>query len=63
MNLSCSVVIQVYNGEHTLLHCLDALAQQTTPPALFEIIVVDDGSRDRTVPLLLRWAHTHPHDA
>lgn len=56
----CSVVIPVYNGAASILRCLDALAQQTVPPERYEIIVVDDGSRDQTPALVRAWAAQHP---
>ncbi len=43
-----SVVIPAYNAENTLGACLKALAAQSVPRGRFEIIVVDDGSGDRT---------------
>lgn len=43
-----SVVVPVYNAEHTIDRCLSALADQTWPRADYEIIVVDDGSSDET---------------
>lgn len=43
-----SVVIPVYNGEKILARCLNALASQTIPSDQYEIIVVNDGSKDDT---------------
>ncbi|HJY43002.1 MAG TPA: glycosyltransferase family 2 protein [Propionibacteriaceae bacterium] len=43
-----SVIIATYNAGALLGHALDALAAQTLPPHLIEIIVVDDGSTDDT---------------
>ena len=43
---SVSVVVCAYNAADTLDDCLTALAQQTYPD--YEVIVVNDGSRDRT---------------
>src|SRR5262245_35020483 len=43
---SVSVVIPAYNAERTLGSVIGALQEQQPPPA--EIIVVDDGSTDRT---------------
>jgi glycosyltransferase involved in cell wall biosynthesis len=44
---SISVIVPAYNAEATLGACIESLRSQTLPAA--EIIVVDDGSRDRTV--------------
>ena len=43
-----SIIIPTYNGQSLLATCLDALRRQTYPPSRFEIIVVDDASRDGT---------------
>jgi len=42
-----SVIVPAYNAEDTIGQCLEALDEQTHPPD--EVIVVDDGSTDRTV--------------
>ena len=59
-SLRASVIVPVYNGEEGITRCLDALAQQSTPLADFEIIVVDDGSRDGTPDCVTAWCHAHP---
>ena len=43
-----SVIIATYNAGPLLGHALDALAAQSLPSQLIEIIVVDDGSTDGT---------------
>jgi poly-beta-1,6-N-acetyl-D-glucosamine synthase len=43
-----SIVIPVYNGEATLGSCLASLRQQHYPQEQLEVIVVDNGSTDRT---------------
>jgi glycosyltransferase involved in cell wall biosynthesis len=48
-----SVVIPVYNRDRSITRCLDSVAAQTYP--VTEIIVVDDGSHDRSVDEILRW--------
>jgi glycosyltransferase involved in cell wall biosynthesis len=46
-----SVVIPARNAASRLPRVLDALAHQTAPAELFEVIVVDDGSTDGTADL------------
>lgn len=43
-----SIIIPVYNGEETIQRCLDSVIKQSSKK-IEEIIVVDDGSTDRTV--------------
>ncbi|MGH2361178.1 MAG: glycosyltransferase family 2 protein [bacterium] len=46
--MELSVVIPTYNQAGLLRHCLRSMARQTLNPATYEVIVVDDGSTDRT---------------
>lgn len=50
-----AVVIPVWNGEKVLGRCLDALARQTLPRGAYQIIVVDNGSSDRTREIARRY--------
>ena len=43
-----SVIVPAYQAEDTIDRCLDALARQTIPRELYEIVVVDDDSSDET---------------
>lgn len=43
-----SVVVPAYNAERTLEACLKALLEQTVPSSDYEVVLVDDGSIDRT---------------
>lgn len=45
-----SVVIPTYNREKTIKRCLDSVVNQTYP--VCEIIVIDDGSRDKTLDII-----------
>src|SRR5262245_49467004 len=48
-----SVVMPVYNAEATLEECLTRLGQSTFED--FEVVVVDDGSTDRSAEILARF--------
>jgi O-antigen biosynthesis protein len=50
-----SVVVCAYNAERTIDACLASLAVLNYPD--YEVVVVNDGSRDRTLEI----AETHPH--
>jgi glycosyltransferase involved in cell wall biosynthesis len=51
MTIKVSVVIPVYNGEESLPACLNALQTQLLSSDLYEVIVVDDGSEDRSAEI------------
>ncbi len=53
--MDLSVVIPTYNQAALLGECLEALSRQTLSPNAFEIIVVDDGSRDETPEVVQRF--------
>lgn len=46
-----SVVISAYNEEKSLPKCLDAIINQTFPRQDYEIVVVDNNSKDKTAEI------------
>jgi len=60
-----SVVIATYNRTDSLVRLLRLLAQQTLPADRYEVVVVDDGSREPAEPVLRQLGaslsyHLHP---
>jgi glycosyltransferase involved in cell wall biosynthesis len=49
-----SVILPVYNGEKYLVECLDSILTQTFQD--FELICIDDGSKDKTKEILLDYS-------
>lgn len=52
---SISIIIPVYNGENTIQRCLGSIIRQSCK-RIEEIIIVDDGSTDRTVEVIELFA-------
>ena len=50
--VSVSVVVPVYNEERTIVTILERVKAVSVPGVTFEVIVVDDGSKDRTREIL-----------
>jgi len=53
---TASVIVCVHNGESTIRDCCDGLAALDYPD--FEVIVVDDGSTDRTADIVAEYGFT-----
>jgi len=56
-----SVVVPAYNAADSIASCLNALENQTMPADTYEVIVVDDGSRDRTAEIVKAFSCTYAH--
>ena len=54
-----SVVVCAYNSERTMAACLASLETLNYPD--YEVIVVNDGSTDRTLEIAERFARPHPN--
>ncbi|MDB4997367.1 MAG: Serine acetyltransferase [Myxococcaceae bacterium] len=52
MTIEISVVVATFDRAASVLRLLDDLSAQTVPASSFEVIVVDDGSREPVRPLL-----------
>ena len=50
--IKLSIVIPAFNEEATIIEILERIGQQTIKGVDFEVIVIDDSSKDRTVALL-----------
>jgi glycosyltransferase involved in cell wall biosynthesis len=55
-----SCIVCTYNREDFILQCLEALTRQSLDPKGYEVIVVDNRSRDATPDLTRRFIQDHP---
>ena len=53
-----SIVIPAYNEESVIKTCIDSILRQTK--SAYEIIVVDNRSRDKTCAIVRKLQHDHP---
>ena len=61
-NITLSIVIPIYNEVETLPHLVNRVEQGMTGyEGTYELICVDDGSRDGSTDLLRQMASRHPH--
>ena len=61
MGLFLSMIIPVYNAETYLPECLDSLLKQDLPAEDFEILCVNDGSKDGSLAVLQTYAGNYPN--
>lgn len=54
-----SIITPVYNGEEYLKECLDSLLRQDIHEDAYEIIIVDDGSTDKTAEIITECSKEH----
>jgi glycosyltransferase involved in cell wall biosynthesis len=57
--LQISIVLPVFNEESNLPRCLETLSA-TFSGLPYEVVIVDDGSRDGTLSVARRWEGEHP---
>ena len=55
-----SVIIPVYNRANYIVETLDSILAESYPNK--EIVLIDDGSTDRTDAVIREWAKTHQND-
>jgi glycosyltransferase involved in cell wall biosynthesis len=54
--IDLSIIVPLYNTEKYIARCLDSLLDQDIPDDRFEIIVIDDGSKDNGKQVVEKYA-------
>ena len=57
--MKLSIIVPVYNVENYLARCLDSLLMQDIPQSEYEIIVVNDGSTDKSLAIAEEYRLKH----
>ena len=60
MNTILSIIIPVYNDEKHISRCIDSCLKQDLQSNEYEIIIVNDGSKDRTGEIADEYAAKYP---
>jgi glucosyl-dolichyl phosphate glucuronosyltransferase len=60
MHPKISVIIASYNREKFIVQALQSMYQQTADKSIFEVIVVDNNSKDNTVTVCNTFIASHP---
>lgn len=59
--MDLSIVIPVYNTENFIRKCLDSLCSQHVPSDRYEIIVVNDGTKDNAMSIVGEFIEKYSH--
>jgi glycosyltransferase involved in cell wall biosynthesis len=54
MSYKISIIVPMYNAESSIYRCIRSLHEQRLSPKEYEIIIVDDGSTDRSMNTVLQ---------
>lgn len=55
----CSFIIPAYNASNTIVRCLDSIYALALNVADFEVIIIDDCSKDNTIAVVEEYAQQH----
>lgn len=56
-----TVIVTVYNSEKYLKKCLSSLVNQTLPKDELEVLIINDGSTDNSMDIILNFVKQYPN--
>ena len=61
MNSDCllSIIVPVYNMERYIRPCIESIYRQNLDEAVFELIIVNDGTEDRSMEIIQNIVNQH----
>lgn len=57
--MKLSVLVPMYNAEHFIIRCLDSLMSQKVSKDIYEVVVFDDGSTDKSLEIVNDFSKKH----
>ena len=57
--IQLSIIVPVYNVERYIRSCIESIFRQGLDENLFEVIIVNDGTKDRSMDLIVDIIHQH----
>lgn len=60
-NCLISIIIPVYNVEKYIRPCLESVFRQNLEESIFEVIIVNDGTQDRSMEIIQDIINQHPN--
>ncbi len=60
MNKIITIILPVFNGEKFIERCLDSIVNQSVDRQLVSVLVIDDGSKDKSVDRINRYVKKYP---
>jgi len=61
LRMKLSIIVPVYNLEKFIGPCLESLVNISLSPEVYEILVIDDGSKDQSVQAIESYSKRYPH--
>lgn len=55
-DLMLSIIIPMYNAEKYIEECLDSILNSNLPKKLYELVIVNDGSKDKSPEIAQNYA-------
>ena len=59
LRMKISIIIPAYNAERYIDRCFKSVYSDGLPEERFEVVVINDGSKDKTLELLHAWRDKH----
>lgn len=60
-DLKLSIIIPMYNAEKYIEECLDSILNSNLPKKMYELVIVNDGSKDKSPEIAKGYSSKFSH--